>query len=162
MQACCRNIGVSGPILDRRDSSPALHPGASECLPSSTLPDTSTGSGDCASLGPRSAPIVTMMLAKQMLCRHLRLMHVATPASRRTICFTKGYSHYAEGTGSVLQVGTLGSTAGAQLRSSRAGLNWPVGLSLALCLAEHGTVSQRLSPKPTPCVSPDPPARATS
>ena len=42
-------------------------------------------------------------MPERMLCKHLRLMHVTTRESTATNCFTKGYSHYAEGTGSILQ-----------------------------------------------------------
>uniref|UniRef100_A0A672RHM6 tRNA (cytosine-5-)-methyltransferase-like n=1 Tax=Sinocyclocheilus grahami TaxID=75366 RepID=A0A672RHM6_SINGR len=37
------------------------------------------------------------------LLRYPLLMDVVQPSSRRSVCFTKGYGHYVEGTGSVLQ-----------------------------------------------------------
>ncbi|KAJ2777212.1 hypothetical protein H4R18_005267 [Coemansia javaensis] len=46
-------------------------------------------------------------LPQKTVDRHGYVHDVVTPQDRRTCCFTKGYTHYAEGTGSVLQ------TAGA-------------------------------------------------
>ncbi|KAJ2842421.1 hypothetical protein IWW36_005913, partial [Coemansia brasiliensis] len=46
---------------------------------------------------------VTYQLSQKILDRHGYVHDVVTPEDRRTCCFTKGYTHYAEGTGSVLQ-----------------------------------------------------------
>ncbi|TRY89109.1 hypothetical protein DNTS_004578 [Danionella cerebrum] len=42
-------------------------------------------------------------LADKTLLRYALLMDIVQPSSRRSVCFTKGYGHYVEGTGSVLQ-----------------------------------------------------------
>ncbi|KAI2648864.1 tRNA (cytosine(38)-C(5))-methyltransferase [Labeo rohita] len=43
------------------------------------------------------------LLPPKTLLRYALLMDVVQPSSRRSVCFTKGYGHYVEGTGSVLQ-----------------------------------------------------------
>lgn len=43
------------------------------------------------------------LLSSKPLLRYALLMDVVQPSSRRSVCFTKGYGHYVEGTGSVLQ-----------------------------------------------------------
>lgn len=43
------------------------------------------------------------LLSSKTLLRYALLMDVVQPSSRRSVCFTKGYGHYVEGTGSVLQ-----------------------------------------------------------
>ncbi|XP_058621006.1 tRNA (cytosine(38)-C(5))-methyltransferase isoform X2 [Onychostoma macrolepis] len=43
------------------------------------------------------------LLSSKTLLRYAILMDVVQPSSRRSVCFTKGYGHYVEGTGSVLQ-----------------------------------------------------------
>ncbi|KAJ2727118.1 hypothetical protein GGI07_000002 [Coemansia sp. Benny D115] len=51
-------------------------------------------------------------LNAKVLEKHAYVYDVVTPEDRRTCCFTKGYSHYAEGTGSVLQIkGVVGQDA---------------------------------------------------
>ncbi|KAJ1829738.1 hypothetical protein LPJ56_000050 [Coemansia sp. RSA 2599] len=48
-------------------------------------------------------------LSPKVLEKHGYVYDVVTPEDRRTCCFTKGYTHYAEGTGSILQLqGTVG------------------------------------------------------
>ncbi|XP_030406306.1 tRNA (cytosine(38)-C(5))-methyltransferase isoform X3 [Gopherus evgoodei] len=42
-------------------------------------------------------------LPPKALLRYAFLLDIVTPSCRRSTCFTKGYSHYVEGTGSVLQ-----------------------------------------------------------
>ncbi|KAJ2356531.1 hypothetical protein GGF43_002010 [Coemansia sp. RSA 2618] len=42
-------------------------------------------------------------LSQKTLEKHGYVHDVVTPNDRRTCCFTKGYTHYAEGTGSILQ-----------------------------------------------------------
>ncbi|NXI65829.1 TRDMT methyltransferase, partial [Anseranas semipalmata] len=42
-------------------------------------------------------------LAPKSLVRYAFLLDIVKPTSRRSTCFTKGYGHYVEGTGSVLQ-----------------------------------------------------------
>ncbi|CAL8293178.1 unnamed protein product [Lota lota] len=42
------------------------------------------------------------LLPAKTLLRYAFLMDIVTPACRRSVCFTKGYGHYVEGTGSVL------------------------------------------------------------
>ncbi|XP_048367263.1 tRNA (cytosine(38)-C(5))-methyltransferase isoform X2 [Sphaerodactylus townsendi] len=42
-------------------------------------------------------------LPPKSLLRYAFLLDIVTPACRRSTCFTKGYGHYIEGTGSVLQ-----------------------------------------------------------
>ncbi|KAJ2676870.1 hypothetical protein IWW42_000208 [Coemansia sp. RSA 1085] len=46
---------------------------------------------------------VAYQLSQKVLDKHGYVHDVVTPEDRRTCCFTKGYTHYAEGTGSVLQ-----------------------------------------------------------
>ncbi|XP_053350344.1 tRNA (cytosine(38)-C(5))-methyltransferase [Clarias gariepinus] len=43
------------------------------------------------------------LLPPKILLRYAMLMDIVNPNSRRSVCFTKGYGHYVEGTGSVLQ-----------------------------------------------------------
>ncbi|KAJ1995161.1 hypothetical protein GGI25_001388 [Coemansia spiralis] len=43
-------------------------------------------------------------LNSKVLEKHGYVHDVVTPEDRRTCCFTKGYTHYAEGTGSILQL----------------------------------------------------------
>ncbi|XDV47779.1 hypothetical protein PO909_017336 [Leuciscus waleckii] len=43
------------------------------------------------------------LLPPKTLLRYALLMDIVQPSSRRSVCFTKGYGHYVEGTGSVLQ-----------------------------------------------------------
>ncbi|XP_016398812.1 tRNA (cytosine(38)-C(5))-methyltransferase [Sinocyclocheilus rhinocerous] len=43
------------------------------------------------------------LLTPKTLLRYALLMDVVQPSCRRSVCFTKGYGHYVEGTGSVLQ-----------------------------------------------------------
>ncbi|CAL8398388.1 unnamed protein product [Arctogadus glacialis] len=45
------------------------------------------------------------LLPAKTLLRYAPLMDIVTPACRRSVCFTKGYGHYVEGTGSVLMPG---------------------------------------------------------
>ncbi|KAK1795101.1 hypothetical protein P4O66_010285 [Electrophorus voltai] len=42
-------------------------------------------------------------LPPKTLLRYALLLDIVQPNSRRSVCFTKGYGHYVEGTGSVLQ-----------------------------------------------------------
>ncbi|NXT14361.1 TRDMT methyltransferase, partial [Prunella fulvescens] len=42
-------------------------------------------------------------LPPKSLLRYALLLDIVTPTCRRSTCFTKGYGHYVEGTGSVLQ-----------------------------------------------------------
>lgn len=43
------------------------------------------------------------LLPSKTLLRYVLLMDIVQPTCRRSVCFTKGYGHYVEGTGSVLQ-----------------------------------------------------------
>ncbi|KAL1006704.1 hypothetical protein UPYG_G00075680 [Umbra pygmaea] len=43
------------------------------------------------------------LLSNKTLLRYALLMDIVRPTCRRSVCFTKGYGHYVEGTGSVLQ-----------------------------------------------------------
>ncbi|KAH0627494.1 hypothetical protein JD844_003259 [Phrynosoma platyrhinos] len=43
------------------------------------------------------------LLPPKSLIRYALLLDIVTPSCRRSTCFTKGYGHYIEGTGSVLQ-----------------------------------------------------------
>lgn len=43
------------------------------------------------------------LLPPKTLLRYALVMDIVQPSSRRSVCFTKGYGHYVEGTGSVLQ-----------------------------------------------------------
>ncbi|KAJ6666655.1 hypothetical protein lerEdw1_020379 [Lerista edwardsae] len=43
-------------------------------------------------------------LPSKSLLRYAFLLDIVTPSCRRSTCFTKGYGHYIEGTGSVLQM----------------------------------------------------------
>ncbi|XP_010897330.2 tRNA (cytosine(38)-C(5))-methyltransferase [Esox lucius] len=43
------------------------------------------------------------LLSHKTLLRYALLMDIVRPTCRRSVCFTKGYGHYVEGTGSVLQ-----------------------------------------------------------
>lgn len=42
-------------------------------------------------------------LSDAVLLRYSRILDIVKPSARRSCCFTKAYSHYLEGTGSVLQ-----------------------------------------------------------
>ncbi|XP_053323685.1 tRNA (cytosine(38)-C(5))-methyltransferase [Spea bombifrons] len=42
-------------------------------------------------------------LPSKLLLRYALILDIVQPTSRRSTCFTKGYGHYVEGTGSVLQ-----------------------------------------------------------
>ncbi|KAJ2537669.1 hypothetical protein EV175_006653 [Coemansia sp. RSA 1933] len=48
--------------------------------------------------------ITPYRLKTKVLESHGYVHDVVTPEDRRTCCFTKGYTHYAEGTGSILQM----------------------------------------------------------
>uniref|UniRef100_A0A8D0CDP1 tRNA (cytosine(38)-C(5))-methyltransferase n=1 Tax=Scleropages formosus TaxID=113540 RepID=A0A8D0CDP1_SCLFO len=43
------------------------------------------------------------LLPPKTLLRYALVMDIVQPTCRRSVCFTKGYGHYVEGTGSVLQ-----------------------------------------------------------
>ncbi|XP_076027539.1 tRNA (cytosine(38)-C(5))-methyltransferase isoform X2 [Genypterus blacodes] len=43
------------------------------------------------------------LLPTKTLLRYALLLDIVTPSCRRSVCFTKGYGRYVEGTGSVLQ-----------------------------------------------------------
>ncbi|KAJ8389046.1 hypothetical protein AAFF_G00124430 [Aldrovandia affinis] len=43
------------------------------------------------------------LLPPKTLLRYALLLDIVRPTCRRSVCFTKGYGHYVEGTGSVLQ-----------------------------------------------------------
>ncbi|KAM4606645.1 tRNA (cytosine(38)-C(5))-methyltransferase [Polymixia lowei] len=43
------------------------------------------------------------LLPPKTLLRYAIIMDIVRPTCRRSVCFTKGYGHYVEGTGSVLQ-----------------------------------------------------------
>ncbi|KAG8443221.1 hypothetical protein GDO86_011866 [Hymenochirus boettgeri] len=45
-------------------------------------------------------------LPPKSLLRYALILDIVKPTSRRSTCFTKGYGHYVEGTGSVLQTAT--------------------------------------------------------
>uniref|UniRef100_A0A8C5PAD9 tRNA aspartic acid methyltransferase 1 n=1 Tax=Leptobrachium leishanense TaxID=445787 RepID=A0A8C5PAD9_9ANUR len=45
-------------------------------------------------------------LPSRSLLRYALILDIVQPSSRRSTCFTKGYGHYVEGTGSVLQTAT--------------------------------------------------------
>jgi hypothetical protein len=44
------------------------------------------------------------ILVLKTVCRYGRLLDYVDQHSRRSLCFTKGYTQYFEGTGSILQV----------------------------------------------------------
>ncbi|XP_077978631.1 tRNA (cytosine(38)-C(5))-methyltransferase-like [Glandiceps talaboti] len=46
------------------------------------------------------------LVGEKILVRFGRLMDIVKPSCQRSCCFTKGYHHYVEGTGSVLQMNT--------------------------------------------------------
>ncbi|XP_069585602.1 tRNA (cytosine(38)-C(5))-methyltransferase isoform X6 [Ranitomeya imitator] len=46
------------------------------------------------------------LLPPKALLRYALILDIVTPTCRRSTCFTKGYGHYVEGTGSILQVAT--------------------------------------------------------
>ncbi|CAI9532958.1 unnamed protein product [Staurois parvus] len=46
------------------------------------------------------------LLPPKSLLRYALILDIVKPTCRRSICFTKGYGHYVEGTGSVLQMAT--------------------------------------------------------
>ncbi|XP_077124417.1 tRNA (cytosine(38)-C(5))-methyltransferase isoform X2 [Ranitomeya variabilis] len=46
------------------------------------------------------------LLPPKALLRYALILDIVTPACRRSTCFTKGYGHYMEGTGSILQAAT--------------------------------------------------------
>ncbi|KAJ1998649.1 hypothetical protein H4R26_005379 [Coemansia thaxteri] len=53
---------------------------------------------------------VPFRICPKVLERHGYVHDVVTPEDRRTCCFTKGYTHYAEGTGSILQLSGIVGT----------------------------------------------------
>ncbi|XP_056155277.1 tRNA (cytosine(38)-C(5))-methyltransferase isoform X2 [Lampris incognitus] len=53
--------------------------------------------------GEAEEEMASYLLTPKTLLRYALLMDIVTPACRRSVCFTKGYGHYVEGTGSVLQ-----------------------------------------------------------
>ncbi|XP_073437978.1 tRNA (cytosine(38)-C(5))-methyltransferase isoform X1 [Dendrobates tinctorius] len=46
------------------------------------------------------------LLPPKALLRYALILDIVKPACRRSTCFTKGYGHYVEGTGSILQAAT--------------------------------------------------------
>lgn len=50
------------------------------------------------------------LLPPKTLLRYAYILDIVRPTCRRSICFTKGYGHYVEGAGSVLQASTEAST----------------------------------------------------
>ncbi|KAG5849948.1 hypothetical protein ANANG_G00077120 [Anguilla anguilla] len=58
------------------------------------------------------------LLPPKTLLRYALLMDIVRPSCRRSVCFTKGYGHYVEGTGSVLQ-----SCTDAQVETAFAALD---------------------------------------
>jgi tRNA (cytosine38-C5)-methyltransferase len=46
----------------------------------------------------------TYLVPDKVLAKHSQVFDVVKPSSHRSCCFTKGYFHYAQGTGSVLQM----------------------------------------------------------
>ncbi|XP_069585597.1 tRNA (cytosine(38)-C(5))-methyltransferase isoform X2 [Ranitomeya imitator] len=44
------------------------------------------------------------LLPPKALLRYALILDIVTPTCRRSTCFTKGYGHYVEGTGSILQI----------------------------------------------------------
>ncbi|KAL0080143.1 S-adenosyl-L-methionine-dependent methyltransferase [Phycomyces blakesleeanus] len=57
------------------------------------------------------ADITPYIVPDKVLAKHSHVFDIVKPDSRRSCCFTKGYSHYAEATGSVLQMNTDADTA---------------------------------------------------
>ncbi|XP_069368987.1 tRNA (cytosine(38)-C(5))-methyltransferase isoform X2 [Paralichthys olivaceus] len=49
------------------------------------------------------ANLENFLLPPKTLLRYALLLDIVQPSSRRSVCFTKGYGRYVEGTGSVLQ-----------------------------------------------------------
>ncbi|KAI9254848.1 S-adenosyl-L-methionine-dependent methyltransferase [Sporodiniella umbellata] len=45
----------------------------------------------------------TLLLTDKVLAKNSHVFDIVKPNSRRSCCFTKGYFHYAQGTGSILQ-----------------------------------------------------------
>ncbi|KAI7834767.1 S-adenosyl-L-methionine-dependent methyltransferase [Kickxella alabastrina] len=58
-------------------------------------------------------------LSQKVLEKHGYVHDVVTPEDRRTCCFTKGYTHYAEGTGSILQLEGVVGTDEMTLENTR-------------------------------------------
>ncbi|XP_018419524.1 PREDICTED: tRNA (cytosine(38)-C(5))-methyltransferase [Nanorana parkeri] len=50
--------------------------------------------------------ICQYLLPSKSLLRYALILDIVKPTCRRSTCFTKGYGHYVEGTGSVLQMAT--------------------------------------------------------
>ncbi|KAF7648098.1 hypothetical protein LDENG_00162060, partial [Lucifuga dentata] len=50
-----------------------------------------------------AADMEEFLLPPKTLLRYAMLLDIVTPSCRRSVCFTKGYGRYVEGTGSVLQ-----------------------------------------------------------
>eukprot|EP00045_Choanoeca_perplexa_P014488 m.170566 g.170566 ORF g.170566 m.170566 type:complete len:398 (+) comp16692_c0_seq1:1509-2702(+) len=59
--------------------------------------------GEYLSPGPHD----DVAIPSKVVCRWGQLLDVVTPTSTRSLCFTKGYGHKVEGTGSVVQQSTL-------------------------------------------------------
>ncbi|XP_030625245.1 tRNA (cytosine(38)-C(5))-methyltransferase [Chanos chanos] len=58
---------------------------------------------DFLELDTQGEDIEQYLLPPKTLLRYALLLDIVTPTCRRSVCFTKGYGHYVEGTGSVLQ-----------------------------------------------------------
>uniref|UniRef100_A0A8V0XJE2 tRNA (cytosine(38)-C(5))-methyltransferase n=1 Tax=Gallus gallus TaxID=9031 RepID=A0A8V0XJE2_CHICK len=90
-------------VVDKTGSS---FPSGEKSLDSNTSPDCSSKKGPL----PKGAFLFKLETAEQMyflapksLVRYAFLLDIVKPTCRRSTCFTKGYGHYVEGTGSVLQ-----------------------------------------------------------
>ncbi|KAM3842805.1 tRNA (cytosine(38)-C(5))-methyltransferase, partial [Diretmus argenteus] len=59
--------------------------------------------GDFLELKVEEEEMELYLLPPKTLLRYALVMDIVRPTCRRSICFTKGYGHYAKGTGSVLQ-----------------------------------------------------------
>lgn len=44
------------------------------------------------------------LVPDKVLLKNMQVFDIVKPTSRRSCCFTKGYFHYAQGTGSILQM----------------------------------------------------------
>lgn len=51
---------------------------------------------------PKGKDYAPYLLSDDILLKRVRILDIKYPSSRTTNCFTKAYTHYAEGTGSVL------------------------------------------------------------
>lgn len=72
-----------------------------EIVSKPTLQHVGTAKRICDLVEPESEKLNRYLLKDDLLRKRLAIMDICTPDSTNSMCFTKAYTHYAEGTGSV-------------------------------------------------------------